>query len=104
MLKKMLLATLGCLYSVAAMAGACHGKACRYTYFDKDKDGFLAIRNAGREDIQVTVYTTGSGPITLRIGSGSTEKLYKTGRICVPAVDYVRADSEFEGGIFAPRG
>ena len=78
-------------------------QACRYTYFGKDADGCLEIRNAGREDIQVTVYTTASGAITLRVSSGDTEKVYKTGRTCVPAADYVRADAKFDGGIFAPR-
>ena len=68
----------------------------------RTRNGCLEIRNSGREDIQVTVYTAGSGAITVRIMSGHTEKVYKTSRTCVPAVDYVRADAEFEGGIFAP--
>lgn len=103
MLRKTLLVTLGCLFSMAAMAGACRGNACRYTYFDKDKDGCLEIRNAGPEDIKVTVYTAASGPIALRIASGSTEKLYKFGRTCVPAVDYLHSESQFDGGVFSPR-
>src|SRR6185295_10970885 len=103
MLRKFLILLTGCLFATAALgAGACHGKACRYTYFGKDDKGCLEIRNAGREDIQVTVYTTGSGAITVRVLSGQTEKVYKTSRLCVPAADYVRADSVFEGGIFAP--
>lgn len=103
MLRKLLLVSMGCLFAATASgAGACKGNACRYTMFGKDADGCLEIRNTGREDIQVTVYTAGSGAITVRVMSGHTEKLYKTGRTCVPAVDYVRADAEFDGGVFAP--
>ena len=99
-----LLVMLFCLFATTALgAGACRGKACQYTFFGQDADGCLEIRNAGREDIQVTVYTAGSGAITLRILSGHTEKVYKTSRKCVPAVDYVRADAELDGGVFAPR-
>jgi hypothetical protein len=102
MLRKLLLVLVGCMVSATAMSGACRGKACAYAYFGKDPDGCLEIRNGGRDDIQVTVYTAGSGAITVRIASGDTEKVYKTGRTCVPAADYVRADAEFDGGIFAP--
>ena len=42
-----------------AWCGACHGQACRYAFFGKDAEGCLEIRNGGREDIQVTVYTGG---------------------------------------------
>jgi len=105
MLRKLLIILSGCLFAASALgAGACTGKACRYTFFGKDADGCLEIRNSGREDIQVTVYTAGSGAVTVRVMSGHTEKVYKTSRTCVPAVDYVRADAEFDGGIFAPPG
>jgi hypothetical protein len=103
MLSKLLITLSCCLIATTALgAGACKGKACRYTYFEKDTQGCLSIRNAGREDIQVTVYTAGSGAITVRVMSGHTETVYKTSRACVPAVDYVRADAEFDGGLFAP--
>jgi hypothetical protein len=102
MFRKLLLVLVGCLVSATAMGAACRGKACAYAYFGKDSDGCLEIRNGGRDDIQVTVYTAGSGAITVRIASGDTEKVYKTGRTCVPAADYVRADAEFDGGVFAP--
>ena len=104
MLRKLLITLLGCLIATTAMgAGACKGKGCRYTYFEKDAQGCLLIRNAGREDLQVTVYTAGSGAIRVRVMSGATETVYKTSRTCVPAVDYVRADSELDGGIFGPK-
>jgi hypothetical protein len=103
MFRKLLLVSVGCLIAGSAFGGACRGKGCVYAYFGKDAEGCLEIRNAGREDIQVTVYTAGSGPITVRIMSGHTEKVYKTSRTCVPAVDYVRADAELDGGVFAPR-
>ena len=104
MFRKLSIILVGCLFtSAAGAAGACRGQACRYTFFGKDAEGCLEIRNSGREDIQVTVYTAGSGAITVRVMSGHTEKVYKTSRICVPAVDYVRADAEFAGGVFAPR-
>ena len=103
MLRKLLILVTGCLSATAALgAGACKGNACRYTYFGEDAQKCLEIRNAGREDITVTVYTTSSGAITVRVLSGQTEKVYKTGRLCVPASQYVRADAAFEGGIFAP--
>jgi len=103
MLRKLLLLLTGCLVASAAVgAGACRGNACRYTYFDKDDKGCMEIRNAGREDIRVKVYTAGSGVIMVRVLSGQTEKVYKPGRLCVQAADYVRADAEFDGGIFAP--
>lgn len=104
MLRKLTIILFGCLVATSAFgAGACRGKACRYTYFEQDADGCLSIRNAGREDIQVSVYTVGSGVIAVRVMSGHTEKVYKTSRTCVPAADYVRADAEFDGGVFAPR-
>ena len=103
MIRKLLLVSFGCLYAASALGiGACQGQACRYTYFDKDKDGCLEIRNTAREDIEVTVYTAASGPITVRVAKGDTEKVYKTGRMCVPAADYVRSEAEYTGGIFAP--
>jgi hypothetical protein len=103
MLRKLLPVSLGCLYAVSALgAGRCQGQACSYTYFGKAADGCLEIRNSSRDDIEVTVYTTATGSITLRVASGDTEKVYKTGRMCVPAADYVRSVAEFTGGIFAP--
>jgi len=103
MLRKITITLFGCLIATSAMgAGACKGKGCRYTFFTEDSQGCLQIRNAGREDIQVTVYTAGSGAIRVRVMSGQTETVYKTSRTCVPAKDYVRADSELDGGIFAP--
>jgi hypothetical protein len=102
MFRKLLLVAVGCLLSASALGGACRGKACAFTYFGKDADGCLEILNRGRDDIQVTVYTAGSGAITVRIPSGETQKVYKTSRTCVPAEDYVRADAEYDGGIFAP--
>ena len=102
MIRKLLLLSLGCLFAASASAGTCRGEACRYTLFGKDKEGCMEIRNSGREDIEVTVYAAGSGPITVRVASGDTEKVYKAGRICVPAADYVRSDSQFAGGVFAP--
>lgn len=102
MLRKLVFVSLGFVFAAVAWGGACKGQACRYAFFGKDAEGCLEIRNSGRDDIQVTVYTAGSGAITVRIASGHTEKVYKTGRLCVPAVDYVRADAEFDGGVFAP--
>jgi hypothetical protein len=102
MFRKLLLVSLGCVYAASALGGACQGQACPYTYFDKDADGCLEIRNSASEDIEVKVYTAASGAITLRIASGDTEKVYKTGRMCVPAADYVRSDAKFAGGIFSP--
>ena len=103
MLRKLLILVTGSLVTTAALgAGACRGNACRYTYFGEDPQKCLEIRNAGREDISVTVYTTASGAITVRVLSGHTEKVYKSGRLCVPATQYVRADAEFAGGVFAP--
>ena len=102
MFRKVLLIFASCLLTATAWGGACAGQACRYALFGKDAEGCLEIRNSGREDIQVTVYTAGSGAITVRIMSGHTEKVYKTSRTCVPAVDYVRADAKLEGGIFSP--
>jgi hypothetical protein len=103
MFRKLVLVSIGCLFAASAFGGACHGKGCVYAFFSKDAEGCLEIRNGGREDIQVTVYTAGSGAITVRILSGETQKVYKTSRTCVPAVDYVRAEAELDGGIFAPR-
>lgn len=103
MLRKLLILVTGCLFATATLgAGACRGNACRYIYFGEDSQKCLEIRNAGREDISVTVYTTASGAITVRVLSGHTEKVYKSGRLCVSAAQYVRADAEFEGGVFAP--
>ena len=103
MLRNLLITLSGCLIATAAMgAGACRGKGCRYTFFAEDSQGCLQIRNAGREDLRVTVYTVGSGSITVRVMSGQTETVFKTSRMCLPAADYVRADSELDGGIFAP--
>ncbi len=102
MFRKLLLIFASCLLTATAWGGACAGQACRYALFGKDAEGCLEIRNSGREDIQVTVYTAGSGAITLRVMGGQTEKVYKTSRTCVPAVDYVRADAKLEGGIFSP--
>ncbi len=102
MFRKLLLVTVGCLLSATAWGGACKGQACTYALFGQDADGCLEIRNGGRDDIQVTVYTVGSGAITVRIASGDTQKVYKVSRTCVPAADYVRADAEYDGGIFAP--
>ena len=103
MIRKLLIILSGCLFAATALgAGACRGNACRYTYFGKDADGCLEIRNAGREDIEVTVYTAASGAITVRVLSGDTEKVYKTSRMCVPAADYVRADAKFDVGVFTP--
>ena len=102
MIRKLLFVSLGCACAASALGGACHGQACRYTYFDKDADGCLEIRNAGPEDIEVKMYTASSGTITVRVASGDTEKLYNPGRLCVPATDYVRSDAKLAGGIFSP--
>ena len=102
MIRKLLLVVLGCVGATSALGGACQGQACRYTFFDKDADGCLEIRNSGPEDIEVKVYTAASGTITLRVAGGDTEKVYKTGRMCVPAADYVRSDAKLAGGIFSP--
>ena len=103
MIRKFLLVSLSCLYAASALgAGACQGDACRYTYFGKDKDGCLEIRNTGRDDIEVTVYTSASGTIRVRVAAGDTEKIYKTGRMCVPAADYLRSGAVFVGDIFSP--
>ena len=103
MIRKLLLVSLGCLSAASASgAGACQGDACRYTYFGKDKDGCLEIRNASREDMEVTVYTAASGTIRVRVAAGDTEKVYKTGRMCVPAADYVRSDAKYDVGVFTP--
>ncbi|HYJ42635.1 MAG TPA: hypothetical protein VEW08_17725 [Steroidobacteraceae bacterium] len=103
MIRKLLLTSLGCLYAASALGvGACQGQACRYTSFGKDADGCLEIRNLSREDIEVTVYTAASGTYTVRVAGGDTEKIYKTGRMCVPAADYLRSGAEYAGGIFSP--
>ena len=103
MLNKLTFALLGCLVPLAATAGACHGSACRYLFIGKDDQGCLEFQNTGRDDMQITVYTAGSGALQLTVAGGFTEKLYRTGRQCILAVDYVRSEAEFEGGIFAPR-
>jgi hypothetical protein len=103
MIRKLLFVLLGCLFAgTAANAGNCRGAACRDTGFGKDANGCLEIRNSGREDIEITVYTSSSGPITVQIASGATEKVFKPGRICVPAADYVRSDVQVVGGVFSP--
>jgi len=102
MLGKFLLVSFGCLFAAAAFGGACHGSACRFIFFGKDSEGCLEIQNTGQRDIMITVYTSGSGALTLRVMSGDTQKLYKIARQCVPAVDYIRADAEFDGGVFSP--
>ena len=103
MLRKLSITLSACLLATSAFgAGACKGKGCRYTCFEKDTQGCLTVRNTGREDIQVTVYTAGSGAISLRVMGGHTETVYRISRNCVPADDYVRADSELAGGVFAP--
>jgi|SRR5690348_2596913 len=103
MIRKMLLASLGGLFVASvASAGNCRGGACHYTTFGADKNGCLEIRNSGRDDIEVTVYTTSSGPITVRIARGDTEKVYKSGRMCVLATDYVRSDAQYTGGTLTP--
>jgi hypothetical protein len=102
-MKNLLVILVSCLVSASAMAaGACRGKACRYALFEKDAEGCLTIRNLGHDDIQVTVYTAGAGPVTVRVMAGFTEKVYKISRTCVQAFDYVRADAEFDVGVFPP--
>lgn len=103
MVGKWLLASLGCLcVASAANAGNCRGGPCHYILFSTDSNGCLEVRNSGRDDVELTVYTAGSGPITLRVASGDTEKVYKTGRRCVLAADYVRSDAQVTGGTFTP--
>jgi hypothetical protein len=103
MVRKMLLVSLGCLLAVTtANAGSCRGKACYYATFGEDSKGCLEIRNSGREDIEVMVYTTGSVPTTVRIAGGSTEKVFKSGRMCILAAQYLRSEAEFIGGPFTP--
>jgi hypothetical protein len=102
MLWKLLLVTLGCLYAASAIAGGCQGQACRYLYFGEDKQGCLEIRNSGREDVEVMVYSGVSVPTTVRVAGGDTEKVYKTGRTCIPAADYRRSEAQFAGGPFSP--
>ena len=104
MIRKLLPLSLGCLYVASALgAGACQGDACRYTFFGKDKDGCLEIQNSGRDDLEITVYTVASSTITVRIAAGDTEKIYKHGRMCVPATDYVRSEAKFVGDISSHR-
>jgi len=103
MVTKLLLAFLGCLcVASAAHAGNCRGKACYYATFSEDAKGCLEIRNSGREDIEVLVYTSHSVPTRVRVAGGDTEKVFKTGRICIPAADYLRSEAEFIAGVFAP--
>jgi hypothetical protein len=87
---------LGLLFAASADAGACRGNACRDTWFDKDKDGCLMVRNRGQLTIQVSIMST-HGTQYLRLYSGDYEKVYYIGRKCVMAVDYVRSESKFEG-------
>jgi hypothetical protein len=103
MVRKWLLVALGCLgAATGAHAGNCRGAACRDASFGNDAKGCLEIQNRGTKDMEITVYTASSGPITVRIASGSTETIYKAGRMCVPAADYVRSDAKYTGGVFAP--
>ena len=103
MIRKLLLVSFGCLFAASALgAGACQGQACRYTYFGKDADGCLEIRNTAGKTSRSRCTPPPAVAITVRVAAGHTEKVYKTGRMCVPAVDYVRSDAEFNGGIFAP--
>jgi len=103
MVRKMLLVSLVCLFAAsAANAGNCRGKACYYATFGEDSKGCLEIRNSGREDIEVMVYTTGSVPTPVRIAGGSTEKVFKTGRVCILATQYLRSEAQFMGGTLMP--
>jgi len=103
MSRKLLFASLGCLFAAsAAQAGNCRGKACYYATFGEDSKGCLEIRNSGREDIEVLVYTSHSVPTRVRIAGGDTEKVFKSGRMCIPAADYLRSEAEFIAGVFAP--
>jgi hypothetical protein len=102
MLKKAFFVSFGLLVATAAFGGGCHGQACRYSLFGKDAQGCLEIQNSGREDIEITVYTASSGARTLRVRAGETEKVYKIARQCVLAVDYIRAEAKYDGGIFSP--
>ena len=52
--------------------------------------------------MEVTAYTVASSTIRVRVVTGDTEKIYKTGRMCVPATDYVRSEAKFVGNIFEP--
>ena len=103
MVRKWVLVFLGCFFAAsAANAGNCRGKACYYATFGEDAKGCLEIRNSGREDIEVMVYTTGSVPTTVRIAGGSTERVFKTGRVCILATQYLRSEAQFIGGVLAP--
>ena len=103
MVRKILLVFLGCLFAAsAANAGSCRGKACYYATFGEDPKGCLEIRNSGREDIEVLVYTSHSVPTRVLVAGGSTEKVFKVGRVCIPAADYLRSEAEFVAGTFSP--
>ena len=102
LLGKSCFVALGCLFAAAASGGLCHGSACRFVSFGKDSEGCLEIHNTGQRDTLITVYTAGSGTLTVRVMGGDTQKVYKIARQCVPAADYIRADAEFDGGIFSP--
>jgi hypothetical protein len=105
MVRKLLLVSLGCLcVASAANAGNCRGGPCHNISFGADSNGCLEIRNSGRDDVEVTVYTTGSTPVTVHIARGDSEKVYKIGRKCVLAADYVRSDAQISGGTFNPSG
>ena len=93
---KVLAVGLGLLLAASAHAGACRGDACRDTWFDKDKEGCLTVRNRGRLTIQVAIMST-HGTQHLRLFSGDSEKVYYIGRKCVMAADYIRSDAKFEG-------
>jgi P pilus assembly chaperone PapD len=102
LLGKSCFVSFACLLAAVAFGGACHGSACRFVFFGKDTEGCLEIQNTGQRDLLVTVYTAGSGTLTVRVMSGDTQKVYKIARLCVPAADYIRADAEFDGGVFSP--
>ena len=103
MIRKLLLATLACLCAAsAAQAGSCRGKACYYVTFGEDSKGCLEIRNSGREDVEVLVYTSHSVPTRVLVAGGMAEKVFKVGRVCIPAADYLRSEAEVVAGIFSP--
>jgi hypothetical protein len=102
LLGKSCFVSFGCLLAAAAFGGVCHGSACRFVSFGHDPEGCLEIRNSGQRDTLITVYTAGSGTLTVRVMGGDSQKVYKIARKCVPAADYIRADAEFDGGVFSP--
>jgi len=103
MIRKWLLAFFGFLWAAStASAGNCRGGPCHNLSFGADSNGCLEIRNSSRDDVEVTVYTAVTIPITVHIARGDSEKVYKPGRKCVLAADYVRSDAEVSGGTFKP--